>query len=132
VVTGEPLDPLRVERVRREHGSRSVEDRLGGDLASVEVFSLLDSGRELDVQTDEVTAKRERARGIVSPSSRRFLLATGGVVKHPPFLRDDHDGSRVGGMDGATLPNVREIGQRDHVQHSPNVVYNVGTLRGWV
>jgi hypothetical protein len=31
-------------------------------------------------------------------------------------------------MDRATLANVREIGQRDHVQHAPNVVYNVKAI----
>jgi hypothetical protein len=56
MVAGEPLDVPGIKGIRLEHCAGGVKDGFCGDLATVEILSLLDTGGQLDVETNETSA----------------------------------------------------------------------------
>lgn len=93
MITCVPLDVLSFESVRVEDLARRREDRVGRDLAAVEVLARLDLNRELDVQPDETFR-----------------------------LRNNHDRTGVGAVYGASHTNVGKVGQGDHIEDPPDKV----------
>lgn len=97
LVSSPPVEFAIVEFIGCDDALRGLQDGLGSDFGSIDsststITDLLRC-RKLDIQTD------------------KFVLA-----------RNHHHTPSAGGMDGTTHSDIREVGNRDYVENSPDVV----------